>query len=483
MDRPAILRLQRDSITPPQIEPAGPDGKRSRIPFYATFGNALLDRQAAIESNARSYPRRLPVALKSGRGAFVTDVDGREYIDCLGGAGALALGHNHPAVTEAIRKALEDAVPFQTLDLATPLKERFIGELFETLPAGFAADAKIHFCGPTGADAIEAAIKLVRTATGRRSLMCFRGSYHGMTAGALSLTGDTSAKAGSTGQLPDVHFLPFPANYRCPFGIGGEAGWRLSADYIENLLDDPSSGIPVPAGMFLEVVQGEGGVNPAPDEWLRKIRDITTRHAIPLIVDEVQTGLGRTGTMFAFERSGITPDAVVLSKAIGGGLPVAVVVYHRGLDKWNPGAHAGTFRGNQLGFAAGAETIRFVRENGLDRHAQDMGGRFMRALGKIAAGAPSICDVRGRGLMTGVEIVDPEGERRSLNPPPKCQEMAQRIQLNCLRRGLIVERAGGAGNVLRFLPPLIVSAGLIDEISARFADAVRASESQREPAD
>ncbi|MCI0735658.1 MAG: diaminobutyrate--2-oxoglutarate transaminase [Beijerinckiaceae bacterium] len=481
MDHTGILRVRRERRAPPEIGSACLDGPQNQIPFYASFGNAFLDRQAAIESNARTYPRRLPIALKSGRGALVVDVEGREFIDCLGGAGALVLGHNHPVVREAIRDALDKDVPFQTLDLATPLKERFIDELFETLPADFAAEAKIHFCGPTGADAIEAAVKLVRTATGRLGLMCFRGSYHGMTAAALSLTGDVSAKAGNIGLMPDVQFLPFPSHYRCPFGVGGEAGWQLGADYIETLLDDPNSGIPAPAAMILEVVQGEGGINPAPGEWLRKIRDITMRHDIPLIVDEVQTGLGRTGTLFAFQRAGITPDVVVLSKAIGGGLPVAVILYHRGLDKWKPGAHAGTFRGNQLGFAAGAAAIRHVRVNRLDKHAQEMGHRLMHSLGEIAAKSSSLGDVRGRGLMIGVEIVDPDGERRGSHPPPGCQEMARRIQFNCLRRGLIVERAGGSGNVIRFLPPLIVSADQIDEIAARFEEAVRVSESQREP--
>ena len=412
--------------------------------------------------------------------SLVFDVEGREYFDCLAGAGALALGHNHPVVTEAIRNALDAEVPFQTLDLPTPLKDRFIDELFATLPADFAAEAKIQFCGPSGADAIEAALKLVKTATGRRSLLCFHGSYHGMTSGALSLTGDIAAKAAITGLLPEVHFLPYPSDYRCPFGIGGEAGRQASAHYIETMLDNPNSGVSAPAAMILEVVQGEGGINPAPDEWLRKIRDITRRRGIPLVVDEVQTGLGRTGSLFAFQRAGVKPDVVVLSKAIGGGLPLAVIVYHRDLDVWKPGAHAGTFRGNQLGFAAGAATIRHIRVNGLDQHAEDMGNRLMRALTRIAAAAPSLGNVRGRGLMIGVEVIDPDGERRGSGPPPCCPEMARRIQRNCLRRGLIVELAGRSGSVVRFLPPLIVTSDQIGEIASRFHEAVQASEAQRE---
>ncbi|WP_084572758.1 diaminobutyrate--2-oxoglutarate transaminase [Methylocapsa aurea] len=449
--------------------------RRGPTPFYASFGNAFLARQDAIESNARAYPRRLPVALKSGAGARVIDTDGREYFDCLAGAGALALGHNHPVVVEAIRAALDEGAPLQTLDFPTPLKERFIEELFETLPADFAAEARIHFCGPSGADAVEAALKLVKTATGRRSLLCFHGSYHGMTSGALGLTGAIAAKAAIAGLSPEVQFLPYPSDYRCPFGVGGRAGQDVGATYIETLLDDPNSGICAPAAMILEVVQGEGGINPAPDEWLRKIRDITRRRGIPLIVDEVQTGVGRTGRLFAFEQAGITPDVVVLSKAIGGGLPLAVIVYHRDLDLWKSGAHAGTFRGDQLGFAAGAATLRHIRVNRLDHHAREMGQRLMRELRREKAAA--IGDVRGRGLMIGVEIIDPEGEVRGSGPPPCDPVLAREIQLNCLRRGLIVELGGRSGSVVRFLPPLIIEAGEIDEIAARFHEAVEASRS------
>ena len=443
-------------------------------PHLAIF---ILTGRTRSESNARVYSRRLPFAPQSARGSLVWDTDGREYLDCLSGAGALALGHNHPVVTEAICKALNDEVPFQTLDLPTPIRDRFIDELFETLPADFAAEAKIHFCGPSGSDAIEAAIKLVSSATKRRhSLLCFHGAYHGMTTGALSLTGCVAAAASNAGMLPDVQFLPFPSDYRCPFGIGGKAGWQASAHYIETLLDDPNSGVPAPAAMILEVVQGEGGINAAPDDWLRAIRDITQRRGIPLIVDEVQTGLGRTGTLFAFQRAGIRPDVLVLSKAIGGGLPLAVIVYHRSLDLWNAGTHAGTFRGNQLGFAAGAATIRHIRVNQFDQHAHEMGDRLIHALEMTAAKVSAIGNVRGRGLMIGVEIIDPGIDTHGPAPPPCSPKLAQKIQLNCLRRGLIVELGGRSGSVVRFLPPLIVTADQIDDIAVRFEAAVVASE-------
>lgn len=476
MDAQGILQLCKapEAAQPDSTAPPAASGEKT--PFYVAFGNGYLDRQEKIESSARTYSRRLPIAPKSARGALLWDTEGREYLDCLSGAGALALGHNHPVVVEAIYETLRDGAPLQTLDLPTPIRDQFLDELFETFPPDFAADAKIHFCGPSGSDAVEAGIKLVRSgASGRRSLLCFHGAYHGMTTGALSLTGSVEAAASNAGML-NTHFLPFPSAYRCPFGIGGEAGWRANIHYIETLLDDPNSGATAPAAMILEVVQGEGGVNVAPDEWLRAIRDITFRRGILLVVDEVQTGLARTGAMFAFQHAGITPDVVILSKAIGGGLPLAVIAYRRSLDLWSAGAHAGTFRGNQLGFAAGAATIRYIRVNQIDRHAREMGDQLMRALKQTAEKRAEIGNVRGRGLMIGVEIVDPDSSSDGAGPPPCAPDIARKIQRNCLRRGLIVELGGRSGSVVRFLPPLIVTAAQVDEIAARFESAVSALE-------
>jgi diaminobutyrate-2-oxoglutarate transaminase len=434
-----------------------------------------LDRQSGFESNARSYPRRLPIAIRRADGVFVEDMDGRRYLDCLAGAGALALGHHHPVVVEAIRRTLADGVPFQTLDLTTPAKDRFVETLFSSLPKAFADQARIQFCGPSGADAIEAAVKLVKTATGRRSILAFHGAYHGMTHGALGLTGEIGPKLHVSGLMPDVHFLPFPYVYRCPFSLGGEVGWRSSLAYIERLLDDSNSGITPPAAMILEVVQGEGGVIPAPDEWLREIRRMTREREIPLMIDEVQTCIGRTGRMYAFEHSNILPDVLVLSKAIGGGLPLSAVVYHKDLDRWYPGAHAGTFRGNQLAMAAGTATLQYVKEHRLEQHAHEMGERLMAILRNIQKDKPQIGDVRGRGLMIGVEVVNPVDSPDALGVYPPNRKLACRIQTECLKRGLIVELGGRQGSVVRFLPPLIVTTDEIDRIGTIFAEAVRVS--------
>ncbi|BAC90164.1 diaminobutyrate--pyruvate transaminase [Gloeobacter violaceus PCC 7421] len=431
-----------------------------------------LQRQAQRESNARSYPRRIPFAFKKAEGVYLTSVEGKQYIDCLAGAGALPLGHNHPVAIQAIQTVIRGKFPLLTLDLPTPLKDRFVDELFACLPAEFARNARIQFCSPAGTDAVEAALKLVKTATARRGILSFQGAYHGMSHGSLSLTGNLAAKV-VPNLMPEVQFLPYPYELRCPFGLGGEVGYRTGLHYIENLLKDPEGGVPSPAGIILEVVQGEGGVIPAPDEWLRGLRRITQEQQIPLIVDEIQTGFGRTGKLFAFEHSGIVPDVLLLSKAIGGGLPLAVVVYRESLDRWQPGAHAGTFRGNQLAMATGLATLRHILEHRLWEHAQVMGERLLTHLHQIRSSW--IGEVRGRGLMLGVEIVDPTGEPDYRGIAPHAGAMARRIQAECLERGVIVEVGGRDGSVVRFLPPLIVTDSQIDTIAEVFHDAVHAA--------
>lgn len=429
----------------------------------------ILRRQSLRESAARTYARSLPIVPVRARGLTIEGADGRRYLDCLSGAGTLALGHNHPVVLEAIKKVIDSGAPLHVLDLATPVKDAFTTELFASLPRQFADNARIQFCGPAGTDAVEAAFKLVRRATGRSGLLAFTGAYHGMTAGALAASGGAE----------DVRVtrLPFPRNYRCPFGVGGERGADIAARWTENLLDDPKGGTPAPAGMILEPVQGEGGVNPAPDSWMRRMREITEARSVPLIADEVQTGVGRTGAFWAVEHSGIVPDVMVLSKAIGGSLPLAVIVYRSELDTWQPGAHAGTFRGNQLAMAAGTATLAFVRENGLAERAAILGARMLARLQALATEHPTIGDVRGRGLMIGIELVDPDAEAPGDSPePPPAPALAAAVQQECLRRGLIVELGGRHSTVVRLLPPLTLTDEQATAVVDRLADALAAAE-------
>lgn len=437
--------------------------------------SAILERQALRESSARTYARWLPIVPVRASGMVIEGADGRCYLDCLSGAGTLALGHNHPVVIEALQAVLQRGAPLHALDIATPEKDDFVSALLDVMPAGLRQGSRVHFCGPAGTDAVEAAIKLAHTATGRHGLLAFTGAYHGMTLGALAATGATAAKERVPGIGADVARMPFPYAYRCPFGIGGAASSRLSASFVERMLDDPLGGIVPPAAMLVEVVQGEGGVIPAPDDWMREMRRITAERGIPLIVDEVQTGVGRTGAMWAVQHSGVVPDVLVLSKAIGGSLPLAVLVYSEQLDVWAPGAHTGTFRGCTLAMAAGAATLRFVVAEELPARAAELGGRIAASLRQLARATDCIGDVRGRGLMLGLEFVLPDGEPDVTGARPAAPALAQRVRSEALARGLIVELGGRHESVLRLLPPLTISDEQADAVVDRLAAAIVAA--------
>ena len=275
---------------------------------YNLVPDEVLLSQEHYESEVRSYPRRIPIAIKTTRGVIVEDTKGQVYLDCLAGAGALPLGYNHSEINQVMIAQLNEGVPYQTLDLTTPSKDEFIKSVMEFLPANFAKTARIQFCGPSGADAVEASIKLAKLYTKRNAMASFHGAYHGMTNGSLALTGSLSAKGRRTGLMSDVHFFPFPYNFRCKFGLGGKAGAKQSIRYIESVLCDDESGITKPAAIIVEPIQGEGGVIPASNLWLQELRRLTTEHGILLIFDEIQCGVGRSGDNFAFEESGIEPD-------------------------------------------------------------------------------------------------------------------------------------------------------------------------------
>lgn len=437
--------------------------------------DAALEFQESHESNVRSYPRRLPLAIAKAKGAWIWDTRGQKFLDFLSGAGVLALGHHHPEVDAEIVAQIGNELPYQTLDLTSPVKNAFIQQLLDFLPTGFFEDPRVQFCGPSGADAVEAAIKLARISTGRTGVISFHGGYHGVTSGALAVTGNLSMKQRQPETAVGVHFFPYPYSYRCPFGLGGVDGARVGLRYIESALDDPESGIRKPAAMILEPIQGEGGVIPAPKFWLQEIRRITRERGIVLIVDEIQSGIGRTGEAFAFEESEISPDILVLSKAIGGGLPLSTLVFESSMDAWRSGEHCGTFRGNQLAMAAGTKTLEIIRRDGICDRAKMMGKRLGKGLRQLAAEEPGcIGEVRGRGLMIGVEIVDREaGDGRF--PPPFAPERALRIQREALKRGLIMERGGRHGSIIRLLPPLIVTKEQVDSCVEIIADSIRAS--------
>jgi diaminobutyrate-2-oxoglutarate transaminase len=428
----------------------------------------MLAEQAALESRARSYPRSVPIALQEGRGATIRDVDGNTYVDFFGGAGTLNVGHGNPVVARAASEQQERLV--HALDFPTVPKLTLMRRLKRLLPGALARTARFHFGGPTGSDAVEAAMKLVRAHTGRRAMVAFQGSYHGMTADALSVTSDV--ECGGPLDTP-VHFMPFPYCYRCPLGLVPQSCGLACAKLLESSLDDSYSGVPEPAGVIVEAIQGEGGTVVPPAGWLAEVRRITRDHEVPLIVDEIQTGFGRTGTMFACEDDGVTPDVIVLSKALGGiGYPLSGIAYDETLDTWGPGAHIGTFRGHQVAMAAGAEAIEFMVRMDLPRHARELGELALGLLREAAAGEslPGIGEVRGRGLMIGVELVR---DRETREPWP---ELAAAVRETCCQKGLIIEIGGHHRNVARFLPPLVISRGLLVRGIEIFAEALRETE-------
>lgn len=422
----------------------------------------LLLSQEHYESEVRSYPRRLPVAIAKANGVLVEDTRGQVYLDCLAGAGTLVLGYNHPEINQALIEQLHAGIPYQTLDITTPAKDAFIRELMAFLPHDFAENAKVQFCGPSGADAVEAAIKLAKQTTGRNTIAAFHGAYHGMTNGTMALMGNLNTKARRQGLMADVHFLPFPYDLRCPYGLHGEQGARQGLRYIERMLADDESGVQKPAAIIVEPVQGEGGVIPAPAYWLKELRRITQEHGILLIFDEIQCGIGKTGSHFAFEDSGVTPDILCLSKAVGGGLPMSLLVFDKQIDTWRPGEHTGTFRGNQLAMVSGAKAMEIIRRDNLAAKAQISGDYLRRGLEKIAEKTSCIAEVRGKGLMLGIEICDPSGKKNKFGEPQSAPELTIAIQRAALERGLIIEKGGRDGSVLRFLPPIIITFEQID---------------------
>lgn len=438
-----------------------------------TTNQFYLDRQEHTESNARTYPRKFPIAIQKAKGSYVTDAEGNSYLDFLCGAGTLALGHNDPQIKEAMISLLSSDAPLHTLDLTTPTKDAFVQKLLSLLPQELKDNAKIQFCSPSGTDAVDAAIKLCKTATGRSTIVAFSGGYHGMGHGALALTGNLHAKNQVHGLMSDVHFFPFPNSYRCPFGLGGEAGIDAACTYFERTLKDPESGITKPAAVILEPIQGEGGVIPAPIKFLQTVRRVTKELEIPMIVDEIQCGVGRSGKFFAFEYADITPDVILVSKAIGGSQPMSVVIYNKELDIWEPGAHAGTFRGNQLAMAAGTVVMNKVSDPAFLEEVNQKGAILEDRLRKLQQEVLIIGDIRCKGLMLGIEFVDPFGTPDQNGSLPYGGIIAAKVQRECFNNRLIMEKGGRYGSVMRCLCALNVSRDEIEQMLQIVEKAIR----------
>jgi diaminobutyrate-2-oxoglutarate transaminase len=453
-----------------QNERAVFDAPSVRMALPGMRSAELLDRQQQRESSVRTYPRRLCIAIRRGRGSYVQDVDGNVFIDFLNGAGVLPLGHSHPELLEAIAQQL----PLLThgLDFPTEIKDEFVTTQLAHLPAEMRKTTTIEFCGPSGADAVDAALKLCKTATGRSDIISFQGAFHGSSHAAMAVTGETAHRERIANLPAGVHFFPYPYGLRCALGGDPDTVGVRCLEYLERSLRDPLGGVPLPAAVILEVVQGEGGVIPAPTDFVQGVRRLTSELDIPLIIDEVQSGCGRTGTWFAFEQHGIVPDVIVASKALGGaGMPIALLLHDRRLDAFGPGAHTGTFRGNQLAFAGGVCFARILRRDDLLAHAREQGAIALAALDALARQHDIVAEARGSGLMLGIELIDPS----SGGPNSRAAYLVQRT---CLENGLIVELGGRGDAVVRMLPPLNVSRTTLDQaleiLSGAIATAARA---------
>lgn len=430
---------------------------------------ALLKKQEELESNNRSYPRGIPVAFQSGRGAIIEDVDGNKFIDFLSGCGVFNLGHNNPFIVEAIKNRGD--LLTQAVDFPTETRIDFIERLNSVLPETIRNKMKVNFGGPTGSDAVEAAIKLARIVTGRHSIIAFQGGYHGMTMGALSVTSKLSHRKAAPPLIPGIHFLPFCSPYRCPFASINSSCSGECVRYFEFCLENPHSGIDKPAAIIIEPIQGEGGTYVPSIGWLEQITEIARRNDVLVIFDEIQTGFYRTGKIFAFEHTNAVPDIITMSKGISGnGYPLSLILYKKEIDVWEPGTHIGTFRGNQIAMAAGKVALEFIEKNDILSHALGVSNQIKNELEKIKESSRYIGDVRGIGMIFGIELVK---DRKTKEPFPEATKLLRKL---CYENGLIVEIGGYYDNVIRFLPPLTLTKEIAEDGLRIFTDANKAME-------
>lgn len=435
LDETRFAELSLPNAPVIKTTPPGPESRK------------ILDFQAGSESSAVSYPRGMPMAVARGQGATLEDVDGNIYIDMFSGAGVMAVGHAHPVVLKAAHEAIDKVT--HTLDIPTPTRETMVRTLQKVLPGEL---NRVFFGGPTGSDAVEQALKLAKYNTGRHTIIAFEGAYHGMTGSSLALTSDSSHRDGLGPLTPGVQFIPFPYLYRNPFGCPDDRVHMQAAENLDRVLSDSHSGYSKPAAVILEPVQGEGGtIIPSP-QFLQQVREICDRHDVLMICDEIQSGFGRTGKMFAFEHAGIVPDIITMSKALGGlGFPISAIAYREKLNTWPPGKTIGTFRGNMVAFAAGAASINWMLDNDVLDHVNELGGWLLSRMKELENKSSIVGECRGIGLMAAIEMVR---NKETREPAP---DLAKKVRKYGHQRGVMIEVGGHHGNVARLLPPLIIT--------------------------
>ncbi len=401
-----------------------------------------IDTINKLESEVRGYVRNFPCVFTHARGARLTDEDGREYIDFFAGAGVMNYGHNHPDLKRALLDYLAEDRIVHSLDMATAAKVRFLERFDEVILKPRGLDYRVQFPGPTGTNAVEAALKLARKVTGRERVISFTNAFHGMTLGSLAVTGNSFKRAGAGVPLSHVSMMPFDSYL--------EEGKDQSLALLEAILGDEGSGVDKPAAAIIETVQAEGGVNVARMEWLKELAAVLKRHDVLLIVDDIQVGCGRTGPFFSFEPAGIKPDIVCLSKSLSGfGLPLAVTLMRPELDQWEPGEHNGTFRGHNPAFVTATAALDFWADKQLERDTERKAAKVSERLKALVRRIPVQAEARGRGLIQGIEFAD--------------AALAAECSKRAFEQGLIIETAGVDDQVLKLLPPLMIPEADLEE--------------------
>ncbi|POR24600.1 MULTISPECIES: diaminobutyrate--2-oxoglutarate transaminase [Paenibacillus] len=390
----------------------------------------------ALESNVRSYCRSFPVVFNKAKNDVLYTEAGKGYIDFFAGAGALNYGHNNDFMKNRILDYLTSDRIMHGLDMYTTAKQEFMESFSERILQPKGLNYKLQFCGPTGTNAVEAALKLARKVKNRNGIFAFMGAFHGMSLGSLSITSNNSMRESAGVPLNNVTFIPYNSTFN---GMD-------TILYMEQLLTDTHSGVEKPAAIILETVQAEGGIHIADTEWLRDLRQLCDDHDILLIVDDIQVGCGRVGSFFSFERAGIVPDMVVLSKSISGyGLPMSLLLLKPELDIWSPGEHNGTFRGNQLAFVGAKAALEFRDTVELEAQVKEKEAFVQQFLREHIQSIDPLIEIRGMGLIWGIDVSH-LGEA-----------FAKEVATLCFSRGLIIERAGRNDTVIKIMPALTIS--------------------------
>ena len=431
-----------------------PDTPHIRTKIPGPKSSEALREQAEYESSSRIYTNFFPIAISHGKNASIVDLDGNVFLDWFAGVCVNVLGHANPLITEAISRQAERLVHWN--DMPTETRLEFLKNLNDLLPKGLRDHAKVMFT-ITGADACEAAVSLARHVTGRRTVVAFSGAFHGVHGAIVGATANYKYTQYAGVPPYGVVHLPYPYTYRFPFRSSAADVSKVVIEMLEELLRNPASGAGQVAAVIVEPVQGEGGYVVPPDDFLPMLREVTTKHQIPLIADEIQSGLGRTGKVWAVDNFGVTPDLLCVSKAVGGGVPMSLIAYDAKYDEGLPmGFHAGTYRGNPVAIAAGNAVLGYLKSSNLIGEVEAKGRLFRKRMEEVQQAQKKIGEVRGLGLMNGVELVTDSASR---NPGTDIAAAARRKLLD---KGVLMHTCGNYANVLRLMPPLTIEKELLE---------------------